>query len=254
MILLLSQSHRVSSSPRVGGFTLLEVILAIVIALGILLVLLYFYEQATTVRTQAIQQTEEIAAARLFMDRFTGELRTAQPQGFNGTSNTIQFVKADVPSFASWNGGALGRSSSPVTDLKLVRYELEALDGTNIDGLLRTEEPLVLKRQLGSEDDATGTNAVQAANPLPLIAEIRFLQLRYWAGTNWQDNWNSRDLPEAVEINVGPQALTNETDLAEVSADLFHRVIYLPTSRVQPAVSALPSFQKDSNSAAEAFP
>jgi len=139
------------------GFTLIEVILAIVIALAILLVLLYFYQQATNLRSQAIQETERIAAARLIMDRITGDLRTlrlesSSGRGFAGSSNSLQFVKTDVPSFSAWTGGALGRSSFPVTDLKVVRYRLfESLDETNNSGgLIRSEEPLVRSRVLPS--------------------------------------------------------------------------------------------------------
>src|SRR5690242_975787 len=82
------------------AFTLVEVVLAIVIALGILVVLLFFYQQATNLRTQAIEQTERISAVRLLMDRITSELRTAVAGSMVGstlvgTSNSIQFVRAD---------------------------------------------------------------------------------------------------------------------------------------------------------------
>src|SRR5258708_2784802 len=81
-----------------SAFTLIEVLLAIFIASGILVVLLYFYQQATHLRAQAIQETERIAAAGLIMDKITSELRTTPAEtafgrGFAGGSNTIQFVK-----------------------------------------------------------------------------------------------------------------------------------------------------------------
>src|ERR1041384_5134752 len=66
---------------RARAFTLVEVILAIVIALGILVVLLYFYQQATNLRAQAILETERIASARLLMDRITSELSSSQSEG-----------------------------------------------------------------------------------------------------------------------------------------------------------------------------
>ena len=226
----------ITRRPGVTGFTLIEVILAIVIALGVLLVLLYFYEQATNLRAQAIQETERISAARLLMDRITGELRSAQiepsfGQGLIGSSNSIQFVKTDVPSFASWTGGRLGRSAVPLTDLKVISYRLDAPDGTNVAGLLRSEEPLVVKRQLlASEEDtvSVSTNATPNANALPVIEEIRFLQFRYWSGTNWIDSWNSTALPEGVEVSLGAEPATNGVDLAEYPAEVFRRVICLP--------------------------
>ncbi len=101
-------------------FTLIEVILAIVMRWR-------SFSCCSTLpashqlRSQAIQETERIAAARLIMDRITGDLRTlrlesSSGRGFAGSSNSLQFVKTDVPSFSAWTGGALGRSSFPVTD------------------------------------------------------------------------------------------------------------------------------------------
>jgi type II secretory pathway pseudopilin PulG len=220
------------NSRAEAAFTLVEVILAIFIALGILVVLLYFYQQATDLRSQVLQQTENIAAARLILDRLTGELRTAQSDpafggGFIGGSNAIQFIKADVPSFAAWTGGALGRSAFPVTDLKTVRYRLESGADTNVMGLVRSEEPRIPRRQVVALDDLEGTNAVAAAEPPPVLGEIRFLQFRYWSGTNWLTSWTGSGCPEAVEISLGPEALTNGVEETEMPVDVFRRIVYL---------------------------
>jgi type II secretory pathway pseudopilin PulG len=229
--------------PRTpAAFTLLEVILAIVIALGILVVLLYFYQQATNLRAQAIEETERTAAARLVLDRITGELRAAQPQtaaqqALRGRSNSIEFVKADLPSFSPWTGGALGRATAPVSDLKRVRYYLESLDGTNVAGLMRSEEPMVERRLEAPDEEVAlpGTNQVARAAPLPLIQEIRHLQFRYWGETNWLDAWNSPGLPAGVEISLAAEPLTNEMDVTEPPPQAFRRVVYLPGSRAEAA-------------------
>lgn len=218
---------------RVRAFTLVEVILAIVIALGILVVVLYFYQQATELRSRVITETERVASARLLMDRITGELRGALPDwsvgpAFLGTSNTIQFVKADVPAFTSWSGGALGRATAPLTDLKRIRYRLESVDGTNTAGVVRSEEPLVNRRQLidlASQPGATNTTA-GAVSP-PVLEEIRFLQFRYWSGTNWVDAWTGDGCPTGVEVSLGSEAVTNGMDLVEYPGELFRRVIFL---------------------------
>jgi type II secretory pathway pseudopilin PulG len=238
---LVRAGNRLTASSSRSGFTLVEVILAIFIALGILVVLLYFYEQATNLRAQSIQEMERLAATRLLMDRITGELRTAQiepsfGQALVGTSNEIQFVKSDVPSFSYWSGAPLGRSSSPVTDLKLVSYRLEAPDGTNVLGLARDEEPLIVKRQiLSAETDLVETNASTNVDLRPVVQEIRFLQFRYWTGTNWMDSWNSSALPQGVEVSLGSEPATNGMDLAEYPAEIYRRVIYLPGSGIAPA-------------------
>src|SRR2546421_5016576 len=89
-----------------AAFTLLEVILAVIIAVGMLLVVLYFYQQAADLRTQLLDQTDRLSVARLLMDRITSELRTTRRhsyfQGaFIGESDFIQFIKAGIPSRAA---------------------------------------------------------------------------------------------------------------------------------------------------------
>lgn len=225
---------------RQAAFTLVEVVLAVVIALGILVVLLHFYNQATRLRSQAIEQTEQVAAVRLVMDRMTADLRAFKPasdsgRSFTGSSNTIEFVKTDVPSFAAWSGGTLGRAEFPATDLKLVRYQLEAPGLTHTGGLIRVEEPLVKKRgvPLASANETADTNAVPVPAGPPVIQEIQFLQFRYWNGASWLDSWSSSEGPRAVEISLAAQPVTNETATAETALDLdtnvevFRRVVAL---------------------------
>lgn len=71
------QSSRVS--PGVVGrsrgqaraaFTLIEVILAIVISLGMLVVVLFFYQQTANFRAQLVEETERLTAVRLINHAF----------------------------------------------------------------------------------------------------------------------------------------------------------------------------------------
>jgi type II secretory pathway pseudopilin PulG len=108
---------------------LLEVVLAIVIAVGMLVVVLYFYQQTSDVRARLLLETERLGAVRLVMDRLTAELRTAcaiptAGGTFVGSASSIQFVKTEVPSRSAWQGAALGRVDTAQTDLRVVRYEL----------------------------------------------------------------------------------------------------------------------------------
>lgn len=223
---------------RASAFTLVEVILAISIALGILVVVLYFYQQATDLRIQVITETERVASARLLMDRITSELRGALPDwsvgpAFLGTSNTLEFVKADVPAYNSWSGSALGRATAPLTDLKRIRYRLESVDGTNTAGVVRFEEPLIRRRQmvdLTSQPGATNS-AAMAAQP-PVLEEIRFLQFRYWSGTNWTDAWTGDGCPAGVEVSLGSDPATNGMDLVDYPGDVFRRVIHLSANHL----------------------
>jgi hypothetical protein len=62
----------------------------------------------------------------------------------------------------------------------------------------------------------------------PVLEEIQYLQFRYWTGTNWVDEWLMTEPPAGVEVTLGPEAFTNETDIAELESEFFRRVIYVP--------------------------
>jgi type II secretory pathway pseudopilin PulG len=218
------------------AFTLIEVVLAILIAVGVLVVALFFYQQTATLRSQLIQETERTSVIRLVMDRMTSELRTAfqansSAGAFAGGSNHIQFVTTDLPSRLAWSGAPLGRVLSPATDLRLITYRLELAEGTNAVGLIRSEDPLVSLRKLQAtgarvtiEADADETNRP----PALLTDVIRFLHFRYWDGSSWQESWSSPELPKGVEVNLSADSTATEGE--ELAQQIFHRVIYLPGS------------------------
>ena len=217
------------------AFTLVEVILAISIAIGILVVALYFYSQATNLRAQLLEESDRISSIRLVMDRLTSELRNAfaQPQtGFHGDATSLQFVTTEPPSRASAT-----RVGTPRTDLRLISYGLsKTLDGTNevATGLTRTEQPLVEKPASTSAfSSATTLDATNApARSLePMTDSIRLLRIWYWDGNGWLATWKSDQLPRGVEITLGAEPLPDDASILDYRGELYRRVIYLPTSR-----------------------
>jgi type II secretory pathway pseudopilin PulG len=233
--------RRQTQTPgRSRAFTLVEVILAIGIAIGILVVGLYFHGQAANLRAQLLQESDRIATARLVMDRLTFELRNAfaQPQyGFTGDAASLRFVTAEAPSRAAGNATPSIRGAAPRTDLRLVTYGLgKNIEGTNevVTGLTRTEQPLLEKPHAPSAfatpvtPDSTN---VLALGPEPLTGSIRFLRLWYWDGYGWSATWDSDQLPRGVEITLGAEPFAADAVLADYPGDIFRRVIYLPTSR-----------------------
>ena len=125
-----------SHSP---GFTLLEVVLAITIAIGLLLVAMTFYQQSTSLRGQLMEEAERLSAVRQVMDRLAADLRVAPAHdrvGFTGDSNSLRFATTALPL----------ASGGMQTDLRRVAYRaIYAGEGTNlsVSGLVRTEEPAV---------------------------------------------------------------------------------------------------------------
>ena len=224
-------SHR----RRARGFTLIEVILAISIAIAILVAALFFQSQASNLRGQLLDEADRIASIRLVMDRLTTELRAAfvVPQyGFAGDATSMTFVTAAAPALPGRSGGTSAR-----TDLRLVAYSLgRSVEGTNeiVSGLIRSEQPLVEKpvaRTAFAIAPAPEATNSPARGPEPLTDLIRFVRIWYWDGSEWSATWNSPDLPRGIEINLGAEPLPEDGALADYPGDLYRRVIYLPASR-----------------------
>src|SRR5689334_4831846 len=225
------------------AFTLVEVILAIGIATGILVVALVFYSQTANLRGQLIDEAERLSAIRLVMDRVAADLHAAfaQPQvGFTGSTDSMEFAIAVGPDLT----GARAKFG-PGTDLRRVFYYLAAsLEGTNfvVTGLDRTEESLVTKpvppgaagaSAVGTAAPpsvaspvaaATGTNGVAPVSTEPMAEAIRFARFRYWDGSAWLEAWDAPGLPSAVEISLGLDPLP-ENELPDAYPyEVFRRV------------------------------
>lgn len=138
--------------PRArAGFTLVEVLLGVFIAVGMLLVLLYFYQKAAELRAQLMEQTERLMAVRLVMERLTSDLRCAHGPATArfpcvGEATGLQFVTTSSTRPVVWSSGPSSRSGLPDMGLKLVSYSLGSRpEGSNtvVTGLIRTERSAV---------------------------------------------------------------------------------------------------------------
>jgi type II secretory pathway pseudopilin PulG len=236
---------------RRRAFTLVEIVLAILIISGIMVVLLYFYHRAAMVRQAALQEAEFLSTMRMFMEQLSAELRTArvvedQFVGLEGTSNSLTFICTSVPQMARWISSTNEMVTlPPTTDLKRVSYQL--IGGTNLTqprGLDRHEELLLAGAFTSGTNatefvDVTETNTVESADAgatnmvvrrLPLTDKIQHLQFRYWQGTNWLESWRGLDLPAGIEVIVARDAMPAEGLTEGDVFEIFRRVIFLPNS------------------------
>lgn len=232
-----------------SAFTLLEVVLAISIAIGLLLVAMTFYQQATTLRAQLLDESERLAAVRQVMDRLAADLRVAPAHdhvGFTGDSNSLRFVSTALPL-------ALGGMQS---DLKRVAYRATfAGEGTNlaVSGLVRTEEPAVdfiaasRSPTLTTTSDDTNAPAAPADSAAPAAASpptpttseplteaVRYLSFRFWNGTAWSESWSGVAPPMGVEVTLGFEPLPLDLPADQYPGEVFRRVIFLPAGQPQP--------------------
>ncbi len=237
-----------SSPTGHAAFTLLEVVLAITIAIGLLLVAMTFYQQSTSLRGQLLDEAERLAAVRQVMDRLAADLRVAPAHdrvGFTGDSNSLRFATTALPL-------ALGGMQ---TDLRRVAYRATyAGEGTNlsVSGLVRTEEPavdfLASARSpvlaTTTVDPGSETNSLAASDPAtpapaptatePLTESVRYLSFRFWDGAAWSESWSGVAPPMGVEVTLGFEALPPETPPETHPGEVFRRVIFLPAGQPKP--------------------
>jgi type II secretory pathway pseudopilin PulG len=223
-------------NPSGSAFTLLEVILAVSIAAGLLIVAMSYYQRSAELRRQLLEESERLATIRLLMDRVSNDLRTAfaEPrQGFTGGADFMRFVHAGSPTPMNIVEGAL----------KLVTYGVVTnAEGTNsvVIGFNRTVAPLVELRVAttnaepvafnGEMNPAAMTNRVEE----PLTRTIRFVHFRYYDGSQWWDSWDGIDLPVGVEVTFGAEPQPAEEE--GYPSEIFQRLIFLPGGRVSTGI------------------
>jgi type II secretory pathway pseudopilin PulG len=220
-------------TPNVGAFTLVEVILAITIAAGLLVIAISYYQRAADLRNQLLEESERLATMRLLMDRISLDLRTAfaEPrQGFSGSADSMKFAHLGSPTPGNLAEGAM----------KLVTYSVVTnSEGTNstIVGFNRVEAPLVEMRAAAttnreplSFNGGMDPLAIATNNMVdPLTRVIHLVQFRYFDGNEWLDSWNGVDLPMGVEVTLGAEPPS--PDEQEYSGEVFKRIIYVPAGR-----------------------
>ncbi len=211
--------------------------LAIGIAAGILMVVLFFYRQSEALRTDLLEETSRIAAARLIMERLSLELSAARrcesfQQGLSGGSDNLRFVRLDFPLLSSWTNQTNLVSAPAPAPFRLVSYSLvQSTNGGSGSGLVRSEESLSRRTTpvvLTNEDDASAGGGNSAPTNGLAIEQLQFLRFRYYDGTNWLEAWSAPDLPVGIEVSLGVEPLPPELTADDYPFEVYRRVIYLP--------------------------
>jgi type II secretory pathway component PulJ len=271
--MLLLTTSLVPVAPRPAraasaAFTLIEIILAIALATGLLLVALMFYRQAAALRGQILQESDRISALRLTLDRLAGDLRAAQPKAaagreFSGDSSSIRFMKEAV-NLPPWSARAWRNRQ----DTDLVRVSLGATTtatngaGLTVTGLSFKEEPLSASGTTVLDDSAInlpltpGGDARRSTAPIPvddsannasslplgqtnhlerpLLDFVRFVRFRYWDGNVWQPGWTNVAPPPGVEIVFATEAVPEGLPPEAYPPEAFRRVVFLPSGVASP--------------------
>ena len=225
------------------GFTLLEAILAIALAIGIIGGTMGLYDHAVSVRRQLSDDAEILSAERIIMDRMTQELRSAivypfAGVGLQGQADAITFMTTTVPGQGAW---VVRKGTEdpvpPETDLLLVTYRLRTYEDeygmTQVAGIERSCQKIL--------SSLTATEGVEISTVL-LTPYIQHLQFRFFDGSTWTNLWQDKGLPLAVEVVMGFPPLPEETEVQDYPYSVFRRMIYLPgagTSLQGPVIRGL---------------
>ena len=248
-----------------AAFTILEVMLAIVIATGLLATAMYYYQQAARFRNDLLEETECIGSARLILDRLSTELRCslyhpARSVGAKGGADWIEFLKSSVPSQASWRVQTESESPAyPETGYRLIRYELlkKPLLSGSLDNeanqqmveqmtaqtarrsgdtsdvlasLMQGDAINRVERRLLTAKVSTNDIVVVRIDPVRITDQLKYLKFRYLNGSAWVDTWPGPQLPLGVEVSLGIEPMSATNLLEEYTNHVFRRVVPIPSS------------------------
>ena len=261
----ITQPRLAKRQRRRTAFTLLEVLLAVVIATGLLSTAMYFYQKSSRFRSDLILETERIASARLILNRMSTELRSTLHHpvrniGFKGGSNWVEFLKTEILSEASWAMSTENSSSSayPEAGYRLIRYELamknvidtgldntanrEMIENLNLDNnsdvapggdfpsLKQGDAIDRTERRLLTAKASTNSLATVRIEPVRITDQLKYMQLRYLNNGNWAENWGGPNPPTGIEISLGIDPLSVTNLLEEYTNHVYRRIVRIPTS------------------------
>lgn len=253
------------------GFTLLEVILAV----GIAVVLVFAIYQATAMYYIQTEVGREIAQraqlVRALSARMQTDLRSAftdfKPQnssqsedetytsttvssntipagGVQGTVNSLSIVVQQFPKDLDYSLNAITPVSDPKTDVRMIRYYLTTQD-EGLSGLVREAYDQVPDPEMGLDP--------QPARMDLLAEEVREMQFEYYDGSQWLQDWGTEydSAPIAIRARLGfSPAGQKDQDSAQQSASLeyFTFTVSLPQNMASVATAA--AAQADSGTSA----
>ncbi|MEX2216767.1 MAG: prepilin-type N-terminal cleavage/methylation domain-containing protein [Phycisphaeraceae bacterium] len=211
------------------GFTLIEVILAISLAVGLFGSALWFYQYSASVRDNISWEMQQIIARRQMMDRMTNDLRSAvaAPGGMTleGTADRMTFIAAKLPGKSMWAVQSITENPLPPDpDLHRVSYGLTIVENENHEMIvigIDTQSQRLLTAQVVEENKGLTTTL--------LSQEMRFIWFQYWDGSQWVPEWTEQPvLPLAVQITLGNEPLPEGSNPQEYPFETWRRVVFLP--------------------------
>ncbi len=201
---------------RQDGFTLIEIMIALVITSLVLTMVYSSFSAVMDTRERVTKASDLDTTARLVLTRLTREIESAfivkraedlPPESrytiFEGEQDRVDQRPADRISFTTFAHTKRGADADE-SDQALISYEVEALPTEP-----GYEEPLALIRREWRRIAPPGETQFYEPRPIPLAEDIQGFRLRFLnEDGEWIEEWNSTDirmldlLPVAVEITL----------------------------------------------------
>ncbi len=171
------------------SFTLLEVLIALGLALALLSTIFSFYFDLLNTRERLLERADQFRAASTLIDRLEAELlvsiagNRSLEAGVQGTNTSLTIASRSVAASLAQRG-ALDRAV--YSDMQITTFQFVA-----------SAQRIELTRWAEIDDQTRTTETLTEQ-----IAQLRF---RYYDGSRWTDAYNSIDsdaLPQAVEISI----------------------------------------------------
>jgi general secretion pathway protein J len=201
---------------RQDGFTLIEIMIALVITSLVLTMVYSSFSAVMDTRERVMKASDLDTTARLVLTRLTRELESAflvkrpeelPPESrytiFEGSQENVDQRPADRISFTTFAHVKRGVDADE-SDQALISYEVEALPAEP-----GYAEPLALIRREWRRIAPPGETQFYEPRPIPLAEDIQGFRVRFLDEEGeWVEDWNSTDirmldlLPVAVEITL----------------------------------------------------
>lgn len=166
------------------GFTLIEVLLAILIGSLLLTTIYGIFSSVSNARNRLEKEGDAYHQVRIFFDRIGGELGSLRltPIGNRTTLNSDRTLEGEVA--IEFNTELVSPLLQQKGGVSRVRYELRQLAESAT--LYRSEQVLLAD--------------LAASEALPFVEGLKSFQIRYFRAGQWHDQWSDASLPEMLEI------------------------------------------------------
>lgn len=227
---------------RRQALTLLETVLATSILVMLMGLMFWFYNSALDTRQDGLQRTARLQLARVIMARMANEIRVASGHaagygaGLIGTKHAVSVNTLVIPDrILTEKRSVADDQIAGQFDLQEVRYYV-AWDEEHLDedgnpralGLVRRVSKTFNRGVVldtGDEEEVENEEALAVKEEL-YAPEIKYLDLRYFDGFNWWEEWELtqvESLPIIVRITIGFVPVLPEDEELELMEDDFLR-------------------------------